>query len=179
MPPRRHPTTPLYLPLTLPFLQKPLFLCVFYFFLCLSSQHLGGRRAGKGLITCPHRSPHGPRRFLLWGGRWYPFHLPLGLLQVLLPGWTRLSTTELPFAGEKRLKKRSPGPAAPQQSRSAPVHCSKIKKKLIHSFTHHLGQGTGHRPRVEAHLGRCHRMAWSTSGDFRGVCGAQHPLHVP
>lgn len=109
-------------------------------------QHLGGRRAGKGLITCPRRSPHGPRRFLLWGGRWYPFHLPLGLLQVLLPGWTRLSTTELPFAGEKRLKKRSPGPAAPQQSCSAPVHCSEIKKK---SSTHphttwDTGQGTGH-----------------------------------
>lgn len=32
-------------------------------------------------------SPYIPRHFLMPGRYPYPFHLPPGLLQVLLPGW--------------------------------------------------------------------------------------------
>lgn len=127
-------------------------------------QHLGGRRAGKGLITCPHRSPHGPRRFLLQGGHRDPFHLPRGCSRCCR---TRLGTTKLPFAGEKQPRKRGPGPAAPLGP------CAQLqneKKNLIHTPL-----GTHDGARVEARLVRCHRVARSTAVVLEGFVGLCSP----
>lgn len=123
--------------------------------------------------------PPWPKAVPALGRALVPFSPPPGAAPGVAPWLDPAQHHRAALCRGKEAEKEESRPSSPPAELLSPCALLRNKKKIIHSSTHHLGHGTGHRPRVEAHLGRCHRMAWSTSGDFRGVCGAQHPLHVP
>lgn len=89
VPPRRHPTTPLDLPLTLPFLQNPFFFVFFFFFLCLLSQAEAAPWWEEGWEGVNHLSPPlppWPKAVPALGRTLVPFSPPPGAAPGVGPG---------------------------------------------------------------------------------------------